>query len=111
MNMVMRTMDQMNVDLGILSETKLDHEMYLHDCCGYTVVATTAKSSHQGGVAVFYRSHSAQWSVEGIQTHGPNMMSFSLMSGRKIWTIIRCYISPSKETGETIEYIDKAVHT
>jgi hypothetical protein len=74
LNMVLRAMDVMHVALGILTETKLTHDMYTKDCCDYSVVSTKAVSPHhQGGVALFFRSVSNQFAVEGIQTHGPNV--------------------------------------
>jgi hypothetical protein len=44
LNVAIRTMHQMRVDLGILMETKIDNDMYTRDCCGYTIFATHAKS-------------------------------------------------------------------
>ena len=81
LNMVLRSMDQMHVDFGLVVETKFNHDKYTRDCCGYTVFATKAKSSSQGGVAFFYRSESDLWSIEGLRSHGPNVISCTIVSG------------------------------
>lgn len=66
-------MKQMNVDMGIMTETKLQGfhtELYE----GYQVVATWAKSRSQGGVALFYRRQSKLFHVEGTRKFGPNVI-------------------------------------
>ena len=88
LNVVLRTMHQMRVDLGILTETKIDNEMYTRDCCGYTVLASHARSKHQGGVALFYQTTNTRWWIEGERTHGPNVISCILVSGNRRWNIV-----------------------
>jgi len=44
----------MNIDLGILTETKFTTNHYTKAAEGYTVVGTTAKAN-QGGVALIYK--------------------------------------------------------
>ena len=104
-------MDQMRVDLGILTETKLNHSFYTRQCCDYTVIASKATSASQGGVALFYHSHSVQWTIEGVQTHGPNVISCTLISGPFRWTLLGIYIPPSDCTGDTLHYLEEAVHS
>lgn len=111
MNMVLRTMDYMHVDVGILTETKLTHEMYTKDCCDYLVLATKAASSHQGGVALFYRKQSDRFAVEGIRTHGPNVISCTLVMGYRHWSLVGVYIAPSDTDDETLKYVEEAVRT
>ena len=47
-------MEQMRVDFGVLTETKLNHTFFTHEANGFSVIATKAKSCSQGGVALFY---------------------------------------------------------
>ena len=51
----MRAMEQMNVDIGILTEAKLTGGIYTRYSSGYNVVATSARVHNQGGVALFYK--------------------------------------------------------
>ena len=76
LNVVLRTMHQMRVDLGILTETKIDNEMYTRDCCGYTVLASHARSKHQGGVALFIRQ---RIHVGGLRVRGPMALTLSVV--------------------------------
>lgn len=110
LNMVLRNVEQMRVDLGLLTETKFDHDKHTKECCGCTVVATKAKSHFQGGVALFYRTESDKWSVEGARKHGPNVISCTLVSGHRRWTLIGACTPPSEEDGETLEFVAEAIH-
>jgi hypothetical protein len=51
---VMRCIKEMNIDMGILTETKLQGK-HSTQCEGYDIIATKARSSSQGGVALVYR--------------------------------------------------------
>jgi hypothetical protein len=107
--MALRAMDQMHVDLGIFTETKLNYDMYTWDCFGYSIVVTRTKTSFQGGVALFYQNQALFWLVKGIQTHGPNIISCTLVAGNNFWMLIGANIPPSKDSGETLMFIDEAV--
>ena len=109
--MALRAMAQMRVELGLFCETKLTNDMYPRTCCGYSVVATQAKSRFQGGVALFYRSDASQWTIEGTRTHGPNVISCSLVTGSRRWSILGVYIPPSEDNGETLTYLEEAVRS
>lgn len=39
-------MPKMNIDFGILTETKFDHDHYTKHAYGYNVIATEAKNHH-----------------------------------------------------------------
>ena len=119
LEMIMREMCSMRVDLGILTETKLDHDMLMYECNGYNIVCTKAHSAHQGGVALFYRSShsisSLPWSIEGIRTHGSNVVSGTIVSGSFRWTLIGCYIPPSEDCSldndDTLLSLQEAVNS
>ena len=51
----LRGMDQANLDMGILQETKLADGVYTRASAGYHVIATDTPSRHRGGIAMFYR--------------------------------------------------------
>ena len=99
-------MAQANIDLGVFQETKCTDGIYTRASAGYRVVATDAPSRHRGGVALFYRT-SAQFAVEEVKEYGPNVLSFKVMTGRRRWYIIGCYIAP--DDARTIERVVTAL--
>ena len=107
-NMALRAMALMRVDLGLFTETKLSHDKFTHQCCGYQVCATRAKSSSQGGVALFFRD-SQNWTVEGIRLYGPNVLSCVIVSGMDRWSLLGIYIPPSEEDGTTLSFLQQAI--
>ena len=111
LQIALRAMAQMRIHLGFLLETRITNAIYPHDCCGYKVQATKAKTSSQGGIALFYKSDSDQWCVEGIRTHGPNVISATLVSGSYRWSLVGAYIPPSDTTGETLQHLEQAFRT
>ena len=110
---VMRCMELMNIDLGIITETKLQGKKAFRfkgktkGHKGYTVVPTEAKSKYQGGVALFY-TESPYFTIEGTKTFGPNVIRAIVKSGEKQWRIIGAYIPPSEEDGSTLNFIEAA---
>lgn len=102
----LRAMHQMNIDLGILTETKLNHGMHTRFSSDYHVRATTARSRHQGGIALFYRD-SPYWQVESVSNHGPNVISFELVTGYRRVPCVGVYIPPNDLT--TLEFLLQAL--
>ena len=51
----LRAMEAMGVDIGIFLETKITSGIYPRSSSGYSVVASNAASTHQGGIALFWR--------------------------------------------------------
>ena len=103
----MRMMRMMNMDFGVLTETKLTNGIHTKKAEGYEIIATNAVSKHQGGVALFYR-RSKQWHIEGTKTFGPNVIRTELVSGSKRWIIIGAYVPPSETDGATLDLIQQA---
>ncbi len=103
----MRMMNQMNVDLGILTETKLVDGYHTRRTSGYDIITTEAKSQHIGGVALFYRINK-NWHIEGTKAYGPNVIGAELVSGKKRWKLIGAYIPPSETDNATIDQIQRA---
>ena len=69
-----RCLGKMNIDLAILTETKIVNEIYAREAEGYSITATVAKSFHQGGVALVHRKESDRFTVEGTLAFGPNVI-------------------------------------
>jgi endonuclease/exonuclease/phosphatase family metal-dependent hydrolase len=106
LEMVLRAMNQMNVDIGILTEAKLTDGIHMRQSSGYHVYATSARSHSQGGVALFFHD-SAQWQVESICRFGPNVISCQLVTGLRQIPVVGAYIPPADES--TLEFIRQAV--
>ena len=90
----LRAMEAANVDVGILTETKLTGGIYTRFSSGYQVLATDANSAWLGGVALFWRE-SLSFVVEEPRVWGSNVISFELVTGRHRYYCMGCYIPPS----------------
>jgi len=62
----LRAMEDINTDIALLTETKLCDERYAKKGHGYTVFATQAPSTQQGGVALVWRTAATHWTLEGM---------------------------------------------
>jgi hypothetical protein len=67
---------------------------------GYNVRSNHAPSKWQGGISVFLRT-SETYEIEEVELHGPNVLSFQLVSGATRWYILWCYILPNNLTALT----------
>jgi hypothetical protein len=85
-----RSISLSNIDLCFLTETKITTDKYTKQRDEYTVVATTAKSTAQGGVALVYRQGSKDWHLEGTKSWGPNVIRTVLVEGDR-QTVERTY--------------------
>ena len=99
-------MEQGRVDCGVFRETKLTKGVYARELSGFWVMATEALRNHRGGVAIFYRK-AENFAAEELFLHGPNAISFQLVTGRRRWHVLGCYISPSNAL--TIEDIADSI--
>jgi hypothetical protein len=76
----LRAMDQLGVDIGFLLETKLMGGIYTWHLSGHNVLALNATLSSSGGIALFWRGNISYEVVE-TQIWGPNVISMHLMMG------------------------------
>jgi exonuclease III len=104
--MALRAMNQMNVDIGILMETKLTDGIHTRQSSGYHVYTTSARSHSQGGMALFFRN-SALWQVESIRRFGPNIISCQLVMSQRRIPVVGAYIPLADES--TLEFIRQAM--
>jgi exonuclease III len=95
---VCRTLQAQDIDIAILTETRIPDQdgarIHTRDCLGYTIYATYTTTRNQGGLALAYRQ-GHNWHVESPQRHGPNVLSFLLVSGPQITPVIGVYLPPS----------------
>lgn len=90
----LRALGQMNVDVAVLTETRLNNDRYTRSAFDYIVSATTTTHMNQGGIALAHRT-SNRWQVESEMRHGPNVISFLLISGQRRFFMIGVYIPPN----------------
>ena len=100
----------MQLDFGILTETKISNEHYPRSYSGYDIQATTT-SNTQGGVLVFWRSNPSGFSIESVVMHGSNVLTFILVSGAIRWRFIGCYIPPNEDDGATLQVIARVCNS
>ena len=48
----------------------------------------------RGGVAIVWREAKG-WGVEGVRSFGPNVVSFIITLGRKLWYVVGAYVLPN----------------
>jgi exonuclease III len=101
----LRAMNKMNMDIVLLTETKLRNAQHTKKAFGYDVVATKERSKAQGGVALIYRE-SEYWTVESVKRFGSDVISFQLATGQKWYSCVGGYTPPNDES--IIESICKA---
>jgi exonuclease III len=107
--LAMKAMRLMNVDIGVLTETKLTDDFHPMKSNGYDIITTQATSRHQGGVALFFDNTSDVFVVKGALAFSPNVIWAKLISGNKKWTILGCYIPPSEINNNTLNFIQLAL--
>jgi hypothetical protein len=70
----LRVMDQLGVNIGFLLETKLTGVIYTCYSSGYSVLALTATSVWQGGIALFWRGNNL-YEVEETKFGAPALFA------------------------------------
>ena len=106
LELLLRGMEQGQVDCGVFQETKLTKTFYTREASGFWVTATEAPSAHRGGIIFFYRK-AEHFTVEELHLHGPNVITFQLVTGRRRWNVVGCYIASSDASA--IEDVDVAI--
>ena len=109
-NQTVQCIDQMNIDVAILTEVKFSDGRYMWRCSGwqwdYQVVATKLEK-HKGGVVLVHCNQDG-WSLESMTTFGPNVIRTTLVSGQDRKYLIGAYVPPSEEDGSTLDHIREA---
>jgi paraquat-inducible protein B len=96
----------MRIDIGVLTETRLSTDRYTRSAYGYTVFATKTTHINQGGVALIFTNNSLHFQIEAQKSHGPNVISCILVTGKRQQRIIGVYIPPGDTT--TLAHISEA---
>jgi hypothetical protein len=101
----LRAMEAMDVNIGVFLESKVTGRICAQSSSGYSVVASDAPSAHQGGIALFWRPNKS-YKVEDWQIRGPNMLSFTIVTGKQHFFVVGCYIPPNDLS--TLQHIIQA---
>ena len=88
---------QDNVNLGVFQEMKFAGEGLARESSGYWVAETEASIPQRGGIEVFYRK-AENFLLEALYLHGPNTVSFQVVTGQQQWHAVGCYISPDNSS-------------
>ena len=88
-----------NYDFMVVTETKIQDQVYCKNRLGYDVVVSQAtpgpNGGAQGGVGLITREDKEGWDVESTRFHGPNVVSCVVVSGSKRMPMIGVYLPPS----------------
>ena len=81
-------------DVMLLTKTQIQSEAYSHNHLGYDVTCSVVRSSSamgdQGGVGLVTRVRTVRWGIESTRYHGPNVVSFKIVTGIT-WTPLTCH--------------------
>ena len=107
----LKSFRRMGLDIAVLTETKLTHDRHTTFRFGYSVCASQARSSSQGGVALVFNRYDDRFDMSLFRRWGPDVVSIMMTSGNQLWLIVGVYIPPTthKDIYEaTLEDIYKA---
>ncbi len=102
-------MADLNMDIAMLTETKLCGGRHAKQGFGYSVFATLAVSLHQGGIALVWHTKPAHWILEGVRTLLANSLSAILVSGMKCWLLLGTYLSPNADPESKLGILDSQI--
>ncbi len=102
----LRAMADLNTDIAILTETKLCHGRHTRRRHGYTVFATSATRTQQGGIALIWQAAPAHWTLKGMRVISPNTISATLVSGIQRWLILGTYLTPNALPDEELTVLE-----
>ena len=91
---MLRGISQGNVVLDVFQKTKVPRGVFVRESSGYQVAATEAPILHCGRLAVLYPK-AEHLSLEALCLHGPNVVSFQMVTGQHQWHVVGCYIAPN----------------
>jgi hypothetical protein len=90
----LQEMEAMDVNLGILMETKVTSRIYTQHLSGFSVVASNAHRGHQGRIVFFWRANK-MYKVRDWHICGPNVLFFVIVMGSQHFYVVGCYILPT----------------
>jgi hypothetical protein len=101
----LQAMDLTNIQIVLLTETKITSEAYPKDAFSYKIKASTAAFHYIGGVALAWQPNHPLFTIESETLHGPNVIRAELVSGGTWRLIIGAYVAPSETSLETMQHV------
>jgi hypothetical protein len=92
-------LSQMGIGVAVLTETKFVDDWHPKTAMGYTIMSFKAASCAQGGVALAWRENDLRFKVKLVLFHGPNTLTFQLMTGGEQIYVMGTYIPPNYTRG------------
>jgi len=106
----LRAMADLNMDIAVLTETKLDSGRHTKQGFGYHVFATAATGPSQGGTALVWRTGLHHWTLEGMRALSANSISATLVSGKNRWLLLGTYLAPSVPPDDKLDILETEYH-
>jgi len=66
-------------------------------------------SNHQGGVALLWKEDSTRYAIESARGHGPNVVSFQLVTSKQRWKVVGMYIPQSETDGSMLHHLNEVL--
>jgi hypothetical protein len=92
-------LEQMDVGLAILTETKLTDDCYTRLASGFKILVSKATSHNQGGIALLWKENQPGHEVESARIATPNLLTFQLVTGDEQFYCMGIYIPPTDTMG------------
>jgi hypothetical protein len=96
---VAKGLEQMDVGLAVLKETKLTDNRYTRLASGFKILTSKATSHNQGGIALLWKENHPGYEVELARIATPNLLRFQLITGDERFYCMGIYIPPTDTMG------------
>ena len=83
----------------LLTKMNIQTEAYPHNHLGYDVTCLAAQKystrGSQGAIGMVMREQPDEWGIESTRFHGPNVVSYKIVTGRTKTPVVGAYLPPS----------------
>jgi hypothetical protein len=86
-------MAAVEVECGVLTETKITNDIHTQFSSGYTVFALNTAGVWQGRIAFFWRDNDL-YEIKESKFCVPNVLSFELVTGKACFYVMGAYLPP-----------------
>jgi hypothetical protein len=90
---------RMGVNCAISTKMKKMNNKYPRCTLGFKVISLKATSHSQGGDALLWNEGHASFKVEAANIVTPNLLTFQLITGYKLFYVMGIFIPPNNTTG------------
>lgn len=93
----LRELNNMNVDVIVITETKITNNAYTHQRFRYSICASKAQSTSCGGIAFAFCTKDNRFVITQHKNWGPDVLSIVMTTGQTRYCLIGVYIPPSTD--------------